>query len=249
MVTSKSKIRLFVAPGLVKGARFELGESQAHYLTHVMRARPGQEILVFNGRDGEWRAIAGETSKKTRAVEVADQTRAQEPDLGPWLAFAPLKKSPMDFIAAKATELGVSRLMAVFTENTAVGRVNTARLTANAVEAAEQCRRLTVPEVAEPVPLERLIDEWPRQRMLLVGDQTGETNPIYEALSGFRERRGAPQCGFMVGPEGGFTDPELDALYKLPFASLVGLGRRVLRAETAALSMLACWQAIVDSPR
>jgi len=237
----KPKIRLFVDAAL--GARAEVGvdAGQAHYLNHVMRLAPGDTVLAFNGRDGEWRARLKDTGKNHCALTIESQTRVQAVEPGPWLAFAPLKKTPMDFVATKATELGVSRLLPVFTCLTAARRVATARLRANAREAAEQCGRLSVPEVAEPVNLEALIAAWPGGRRLLVPDESGSGMPLGQALA--KEADG--DYAFMIGPEGGFTPDELDELRKLPIVTMVGLGPRILRADTAALAALACWQSLV----
>ncbi len=240
MPISKINIRLFVEAGLAEGARVDLSAAQAHYLGHVMRLGPGAPVVAFNGRDGEWRTRIESLEKNRGALAAEARTRPQHPEPGPWLAFAPLKKARTDFIAEKATELGASRLWPVFTRRTASIRVNPGRLRARAVEAAEQCGRLSVPEVAEPVDLERLIAQWPAGRRLLVLDETGQGEPIAAVLAA----PGADAaCGFLAGPEGGFEDAELDALDKLPFATRVGLGPRTLRAETAALAALACWQA------
>ncbi len=245
MPVPKCKIRLFVTDDLGVEKRLEPTSSQSHYLFNVMRVREADAVSLFNGRDGEWRALVTAGSGKKSYLRIIEQVRRQEPEVGPWLAFAPLKKTPMDFIAAKATELGVSRLIAVLTENTAVRRFNAERMRANATEAAEQCRRLSVPEIAGPVSLESLISQWPERKKLLVADETGGGVPIYDALANPDGR--IMDCGFLVGPEGGFTRSELDRLGKLPFAGMVGLGPLVLRAETAVLSMLACWRAAAEA--
>jgi 16S rRNA (uracil1498-N3)-methyltransferase len=247
MPHSKPKVRLFVDAALGAGAEVGLDAGQAHYLVRVMRLGPGDAVLVFNGRDGEWQAHINDTGTKRQALAIDSQTRRQAAEPGPWLAFAPLKKTPMDFVAVKATELGVSRLLPVFTQLTAARRVATARLRANAREAAEQCGRLSVPEVAGPVDLEALIAAWPGERRLLVPDESGGGVPLAQVLAKATDGDHA----FLIGPEGGFAPDELDALRKLPFVTAVGLGPRILRAETAALAALACWQALVgdwDTP-
>ncbi len=235
--------RLFVKAALAEGTSLELGPDQAHYARHVMRLGAGDTIFVFNGVDGEWRALIEDAGKGRCTLRLAGQTRPQVPEPGPWLAFAPLKKTAMDFVAVKATELGVSRLMPVFTLNTAATRVNVERLGANACEAAEQCGRLTVPEVADAVPLEELAAAWPEGRRLFLAAR--DAPPIADILAW----QGAGDCGFLVGPEGGFAPSELDAMRDKPFVSAVGLGPRVLRAETAALAALACLQALAGDWR
>ena len=251
MTPANPKIRLFVPDRLSAAAGVALSPGQAHYLGHVMRRAAGDGVLLFNGRDGEWSAEI-ETLKKGRCRAVARrQVRGQEAEQGPWLAFAPIKKAGTDLIVEKATELGASRLCPVFTRNTNVARVNRDRLQARAIEAAEQCQRLTVPEVAAPMTLRELTDGWPKKRRLLVLDETGAGTAIAVVLMGLRgdDRNAFQPCGFLSGPEGGFDAGELDALRKLDFVTTVGLGPRVLRAETATLSALACWQALLGAAR
>ena len=174
------------------------------------------------------------------------QFRRQDSTPGPWLAFAPVKKARTDFIVEKGTELGVSRLWPIFTRHTATQRVNTARLRATAIEAAEQCGRLSIPDVSDPSNLDRLMAEWPADRDLLVLDETGGGRPLAEVAA---EAGAGPPPGFLIGPEGGFARTELDELANRSFVTLVGLGPRILRAETAALSALACWQAVAGDWR
>jgi 16S rRNA (uracil1498-N3)-methyltransferase len=206
----------------------------------------GDEVLVFNGRDGEWRGRIEDLRKKGGALSLVERTRAQErsPDL--WLAFAPAKRGTPELVARAATELGVSALQPVTTRRTVVGRVNTERLRANAVEAAEQCGRLTVPAVLKPIALDTLLADWPADRRLMLCDETGGGVPIAQALSA--QDRAAPWA-VLVGPEGGFDPSELDVLGKQPIVTSVGLGPRILRAETAAIAALACWQALVGDWR
>lgn len=248
MSESKPSARIFTGGDLGPGLSVALERAQSHYLTHVMRLGEGDAVALFNGRDGEWRATVAGGGRHAVTLICESQTRPQRagPDL--WLAFAPLKKTPTDFLVEKATELGASRLIPVFTRHTAAERVKVERLRAQAVEAAEQCERLTVPEVAEPVTLERLLAGWPAERRLLVLDETGGGAPIAAALAEFRGGP-PPAHGFLIGPEGGFAANELDALRKLAFVTPVGVGPRILRAETAALAALSCWQALVGDWR
>jgi 16S rRNA (uracil1498-N3)-methyltransferase len=245
------KIRLFVPDRLSAAVRVALSRGQAHYVGHVMRLDAGDDLLLFNGRDGEWSAKIERLWKNQCQVAVLRQVRGQAAEEGPWLAFAPIKKAGTDLIVEKATELGASRLCPVFTRNTNTARVNCDRLRARANEAAEQCQRLTVPEVAAPATLRELTDGWPKERRLLVLDETGAGTPIADVLKGLRgnDRDATVPCGFLSGPEGGFDASELDALRKLDFVTTVGLGPRVLRAETATLSALACWQALLGTAR
>lgn len=234
--------RLYVDAPLAAGGMVALGQDQAHYLKNVLRLGPGEAVALFNGRDGEWRAEIASVAKKSADLAVLDRTRPQRPEPDVWLAFAPIKRARIDFTAQKATELGASLLWPVMTRHTMVDRVNVERLRANAVEAAEQSDRLTVPEVREPLKLDALIDAWPADRTLVLADETGGP-PIAEALAPFRDRTGS-KAGFLIGPEGGFAEPELDRLRNLPFVTPVSLGARLLRADTAALAVLAVWQAL-----
>ena len=241
--------RLFIEADLAAGVEAPLGEAQAHYLRHVMRREDGATLLLFNGRDGEWRASLSLHGKKAAVVRVETQTRVQaaEPDL--WLCFAPIKRARIDLVAEKATELGVARLQPVLTRHTAVERVNVERLRANAIEAAEQTERLTVPEVRAPLELGRLLDGWPTGRRLLMCDETGGGPPIVEALSALEPEAKSAPWAIMIGPEGGFAQAELEVLRRMKDVTAVGLGPRILRADTAALAALACWQALLGDWR
>ena len=241
-------MRLFIADDLGGGAAIALGREQSHYLANVMRADAGDRVALFNGRDGEWQSEITSLGERAADLRVTGRLRPQavEPDL--WLAFAPIRRGRIDFVAAKATELGVARLIPVMTARTQMTRINTGRLRANAVEAAEQCERLTVPHVSEPVPLTDLLTTWPADRRLLVGDETGGGQPIAEAAGDIATGANLP-CGVLVGPEGGFAADELDALGKLAFVTKVGLGPRVMRADTAAIAALSVIQAIAGDWR
>jgi 16S rRNA (uracil1498-N3)-methyltransferase len=236
------KLRLFVEAHLGAGASVIPSPAQAHYLLHVMRAREGDRILLFNGRDGEWRARVGDVGKRTCALIAETQTERQHEVPDVWLAFAPIKKTPADYVAQKATELGVRVLQPVLTRRTVARRVNLERLRANAVEAAEQSGRVSVPEVRELIPLDRLLAGWPGERRLLFCDEGGDAEPIAEALT--KARGGATAWGVLTGPEGGFDPEERAAIRACPFVLPVTLGPRIIRADTAALAALAVWQAI-----
>jgi 16S rRNA (uracil1498-N3)-methyltransferase len=234
------KIRLFVEAALGAGADATPDESQVHYLLHVMRAKPGDRVRLFNGRDGEWLArLDAVTKRSCRFVcetKLGEQTDV--PDL--WLLFAPIKKTPSDYVVQKATELGVRVLQPVITRRTIVGRVNGERMRANAIEAAEQSARLTVPEIREPQPLLQVLTQWPESRRLVFCDEGGDAAPLATALAGAVETSWA----ILTGPEGGFDPEERAAIRARSFASPVSLGRRILRADTAALAALAVWQSV-----
>jgi 16S rRNA (uracil1498-N3)-methyltransferase len=233
------KLRLYVEAGLSAGARVEPDDGQAHYLLHVMRAKAGDGVSLFNGRDGEWLAHVAEVSKRACMLvcdgHVAPQVEV--PDL--WLCFAPIKKTPADYVVQKATELGVRVLQPVLTRRTIVTRVNLERMHANAVEAAEQSGRLSVPETRAPLSFDKLLADWPKERRLIFCDEGGAPAMV-EAL---RSLADGPAAIF-TGPEGGFDPAEREALGVLSFVTPVSLGPRILRADTAALAALAIWQSV-----
>jgi 16S rRNA (uracil1498-N3)-methyltransferase len=228
-------IRLFVSAPLAEGTTVHATQGQAHYLGTVMRRGPDAPVRLFNGADGEWQARIA-TIKRDRAVlTVETQLRAQAAEPGPWLVFALLKRDATDLVAQKATELGVSALLPVTTERTNAERVNAARMSAIATEAAEQSERLTVPRVAPVQRLPDLLARWPAERRLFAAIERSNAIPL----------RPDPTPGvaaLLVGPEGGFSAAELDALRARPFVVPVSLGPRVLRAETASIAGLALLQ-------
>lgn len=240
--------RLHVASPLHEAATVAVSEAQAHYLRNVLRLGPGDELALFNGRDGEWRGRIETAGKKAATLTLVEQTRPQSEEPDVWLAFAPIKRARIDFVAQKATELGAALLWPVMTRRTMVDRVNLDRLTANAIEAAEQSDRLTIPEVREPEKLDRVLDLWPDDRPLILCDETHAGQPLAEALSG-DHLSSAGHVGFVIGPEGGFAEEELDRLRSLPFVTPVSLGPRLLRADTAALAVVAAWQTMVGDWR
>ncbi|HSK39128.1 MAG TPA: 16S rRNA (uracil(1498)-N(3))-methyltransferase [Arenibaculum sp.] len=232
--------RLYVEEPLAEGQVVGLGHERAHYLRTVLRLERGALVALFNGRDGEWLARIDGVGKGWCSLAVQHRTRGQDGAADLWLLFAPVKRTRIDFIAEKASELGCSVVWPVLTRHTDVARVNVDRLRANAVEAAEQCERLTVPELRGPERLDRVLGGWPQGRILFLCAEAGDARPVAEAMA---LHRNAP-AAVLVGPEGGFTQEELDGLRKLAFVVPVGLGPRILRADTAALAVLACWQAL-----
>ncbi|HWF65619.1 MAG TPA: 16S rRNA (uracil(1498)-N(3))-methyltransferase [Rhizomicrobium sp.] len=232
--------RLFVAVALEPGGTVTLDGGQSHYLLHVLRAKAGDRVLLFNGRDGEWQAEIAATAKRGVTVALRAQTAPQTEVPDVWLVFAPVKKTPSDYLVQKAVELGVRKLQPVFTRRTIVTRLNQERLKANAVEAAEQSARLTVPEIGEAMTLEKLLDNWPRERRIFFCDEGGNAKPLAQAA---REAEMGP-AAILTGPEGGFDPGERENLRGRAFVMPVTLGPRILRADTAALAALAIWQSV-----
>lgn len=239
-------VRLYVPSSLSAGACFELDPKQSHYLSQVMRLHEGDPLRLFNGHEGEWRALITQEpkGKKTGTIlQVEEKLREQEKEPDVWLCAAPLKKSYFDFMIMKATELGVAVIQPILTRRTQIRDVNTDHCRAVAIEAAEQSERLTLPEIREPVALEKLIETWPAKRLAILCAEHGEAHPIVHALSG--ALAGARETAAVVtGPEGGFLSEEIEKIKALPDALAVRLGPRILRADTAALAALTCWQAM-----
>ena len=214
-----------------------LDAAQAHYLSGVMRQVPGDEIAVFNGREGEWAARIVQAGKRGGQLETLAQTAPQRDPPDVWLIFAPIKKARTDFIVEKAAELGVARILPVQTDHTNSERIRQDRLQAHAVEAAEQCGGTFVPEVSDLVPLGRLLDGWDHARHILWAD---------EALAGpAATLAGLPRgpWAVLIGPEGGWSEAERARLSAMPCVTRISLGPRVLRADTAAVAALSLWQA------
>lgn len=236
--------RLFVAAPLALGAVLTLPAPASHYLAQVMRRVPGDVVRLFDGASGEWAARVVAVGKKAVEVRIEAPSAPQEavPDL--WLCAAPLKRGRIDWVAEKACELGVARLVPVLTRRTVVDRLNLERLRAHMVEAAEQCGRTALPELAEPVALAGLLRDWPLGRTLVFADETGGA-----AMPAAFARAPAP-AAILIGPEGGFTPDERAAIRAVPGAVAISLGPRVLRADTAAAVAVGVWQALVgDAPQ
>jgi len=238
-------VRLFVDASLSEHVRIALPRPQTHYLVHVMRARVGDNLFLFNGRDGEWRAVIAEIRKHACVVSCAEKIGPQVAVPDVWLVFAPIKKTPADYVVQKATELGARVLQPVLTRRTIVRRVNLDRMRANAIEASEQSGRTDVPEIRDAAEFGRLIEGWPAERKLLFCDEAGDAPPILDAL---RQAPAGPWA-ILAGPEGGFDPAERSRLRALPHVVPATLGARILRADTAALAALAIWQAALGDFR
>ncbi|TDI62579.1 MAG: 16S rRNA (uracil(1498)-N(3))-methyltransferase [Alphaproteobacteria bacterium] len=237
-----AKIRIFVANPLEVGGTVTLTGLKAHYVATVMCQKIGAHLLLFNGVDGEWLCRIETANKKEVLLAVRKNTRTQAPEPDLWLVFAPIKKGRIDYLAEKATELGVSRLIPVKTERTVVSRVKTSRLLANAQVAAEQCERLTVPTVSEMESLESLLANWPVGRNLLFCDEQKEDPSILEAL---KAQNPETPWGILIGPEGGFSEHERNLIRSFRYCIPTSIGPRVLRADTAAFAAISLWQAAI----
>jgi 16S rRNA (uracil1498-N3)-methyltransferase len=238
MNQAKPKIRLFVPTPYTAGQALPLEKAQAHYLGNVMRVTKGDAVAVFNGSDGEWLAEVTVAEKKAVTLTLKKQRTRQisTPDL--WLAFAPIKNKS-ELVVEKATELGVSKIMTVITRHCVVKSVNEEKLTAHAIEAAEQCERHDVPKLESHDGLQNLLGAWPEDRTLLYGDESGEGAPLKDLLGALPKGKYA----VLIGPEGGFAQEEHRMLAVAPFVKAFGMGPRILRADTAAVAALACVQA------
>jgi 16S rRNA (uracil1498-N3)-methyltransferase len=236
-----SSQRVFLDTALAAGVEVVCSSEQASYLRSVMRMDDGSGLLVFNGRDGEWRALLRHQGKRGAALHIVEQIRAQEggPDL--WYVFAPLKRSRLDYMVQKAVEMGASRLMPILTQHTVAERVNVDRMAANAIEAAEQCGVLRIAEVAEPVKLAALLQSWPDERALIFCDEGAPQTHTLHALAAIP--RGP--LAVLIGPEGGFSETERQLINGKPFAHAISLGPRIMRADTAAVAALAVVNAVL----
>jgi 16S rRNA (uracil1498-N3)-methyltransferase len=237
----KSLPRLFVRQPLNEGAAVELGAGHANYLGNVLRLKVGAELLLFDGSSGEWLARIAEAGKKRMSLAVERRTRDPEvmPDV--WLAFAPVKRAQTDWLVEKATELGAGRLIPVMTQRTVAERVRLDRLEAITIEAAEQCGRTVLPQIAEPQPLARFLETRDPARTLYFADERGGETAVEAFKPG--------PALLLTGPEGGFTDQERELVRAAPGSIAVSLGPRILRAETAALAALAAYMAVAGDWR
>ncbi|MEG6508737.1 16S rRNA (uracil(1498)-N(3))-methyltransferase [Methyloligella sp. 2.7D] len=237
--------RLFVKAQMRAGAEVECPAAQSHYLANVLRLKPGDNILLFNGEEGEWLGELISAGKSGARLRLVDQTRPQSagPDLH--YLFSPLKRARLDYMAQKATEMGVSRLQPVIMRHTVAERVRIDRLEANAVEAAEQCGVLRVPEVDEPVKLPKLLQNWNADRRIVFADeQAGGQSPLQSL-----EAIAPGPLALLIGPEGGFHEEERAMLLEKPFVHPISLGPRIMRADTAAVAALALVNAVLGDWR
>ena len=248
--------RLFLRARLTAGARVELDRGQQNYLVNVLRMGEGAELLVFNGRDGEWLARLARTEKRNIGLVVEAPARSQPPDPDLHYLFVPLKQARLDYMVEKAVEMGAGRLRPVLSQHAQVTRINRERMEANAIEAAEQCGLLSVPAIDEPIELRPLLDTWEgredRRRIIFCDEAEAGTDPL-SVLGAL-----VPSAlAVLIGPEGGFSREERQILRSRPFVTPISLGPRIMRADTAAVAALALvqatlgdWRGVADrSPR
>ncbi len=240
--------RLYVTGRLSPGSEFTVGRPQAHYLCHVLRLKRGDRILVFNGEDGEWRGRLAETGRHGVLLLIEERTRAQTAAGDLHYLFAPLKHERLDYMVQKAVDLGASRLAPVMTQHVQVSRINLERMRANAIEAAEQCGILNLPEIASPITFAQMLARRDARRLLVFCDEDAEVKDPVAALLEHRTQEKQP-LAVLIGPEGGFAEAERAALLKAPNVVRLALGPRILRADTAAVAALALVQTVLGDWR
>lgn len=238
----ETRQRLYCDAALFNGAELTLDRDQSHYLINVLRYQTGQDVLIFNGVDGEFRASISVADRKKAQLSCHEQTRPQDPMPNLTLVFAPIKKARIDFIAEKATELGVGRIQPVMTDFTQVSRVNTDRMAANAIEAAEQTGRTTIPSVDQPISLQNLLEDWPEGCHIIFCDEDYAGTASFAFHKQVASLNGP--AAILIGPEGGFSPRERDMIRGHKAAVPVSLGQNILRADTAMLAALSLWQGV-----
>lgn len=241
--------RLYVEAALAPGASVPLDRAQANYLGNVLRLPDGAKLLIFNGRDGEWRAALASSSRKSMSLTALTMVRPQETPCDLHYLFAPLKHARLDYMVQKAVEMGASLLRPVQTQHTQTTRLNAERMRANVIEAAEQCGILAVPEVAPLASLDTVLDGWPQDRGLIFCDEDAPIRDPIEALHAVQKADGSRPLGLLIGPEGGFDAREREKLLSLPQTIRLSLGPRILRADTAGVAAMALVQAALGDWR
>lgn len=242
--------RIFVPAALGTGAEVALDRDQANYLINVLRLSKDDGVLLFNGRDGEWQAVLTGTGKRSLSAAVGERAREQPQPLDLHFLYAPLKHARLDYTVQKAVEMGVSRLQPVLTQHTQVARLNLDRMRANAIEAAQQCGVLTLPEIMEPVSFKAMTSSIEADRLLIFCDEDAEVTDPVAALAAKRPANGQLlPLAVVIGPEGGFSQDERDVLGKRENSVRLSLGPRILRADTAAVAALALVQAVLGDWR
>ncbi len=240
MKTTKT-IRLYVDSKINISDNCVLSANKSHYLSNVMRCKEGDYIYCFNERDGEFLSEIIVIDKKRTVILPKKQTKKYSKEVDLWLLFAPLKKDSTDFVIEKATELGVSKIIPVITKYTNCDKVKTERFVTQAIEASEQCERLSVPSINDTIKLKDILEAWDSERSLFFMNERRASLPIVDAFS----KNSSKSVAILIGPEGGFSDEEAKFIESFPFVKSVNMGSRILRAETAVVSALSIWQACV----
>lgn len=233
--------RLFIDTPLSIGTVYEAGKEQFNYLVNVLRFEEGDAVLVFNGRDGEWRAELSFPSKKRLHLTATEQTRPQPAPYDLHYLFAPLKVGRLDYLVQKAVEMGAGLLQPVMTQHVQGKITSMDRVRANVIEAAEQCGVLGIPQVTEPRKLDDVLGSWPEDRRIIFCDEGDAGQNPLPVLAGVKERK----LALLIGPEGGFSDAERTLLRSCDFVTAIPLGPRILRADTAAVAAMAVIQATI----
>ncbi len=233
--------RLYCDYPLHLGAEIHCAADQSNYLINTLRLGAGDEILVFNGKDGEWLTEIARVAKRSCTLVAKEQVREQAGGADIAYYFAPLKRARLDYMVQKATEMGVAKMQPVMTAHTVPSRVNLERMQANVIEAAEQCGILRVPTVHAPEKLSRVVSDWDMDRTLIFADEAAE---IASPIAALQDARNRP-CALIVGPEGGFSEAERDLLLKQPFTLRISLGPRIMRADTAAVAAMTLINAVI----
>jgi 16S rRNA (uracil1498-N3)-methyltransferase len=237
--------RIYVAPDLAAGGSIALEKDQSLHIAAVLRKAVGDEVVLFNGRDGSWLCRLTSDAKKSVVLDVVEQATPQTPKSDLWYGFAPLKSERLDYVIQKAVEMGAGTIQPVITRYTQVSRLKHDKLVANAIGAAEQCEVLTVPDVAEEASLDKILSTWPEDRRLILADETAVSSSPVETLTALRGQK----VGLLIGPEGGFSDDERERMRAMPQMVGISLGPRILRADTAAVAALAVIQATIGDWR
>jgi 16S rRNA (uracil1498-N3)-methyltransferase len=238
---SEPKIRLYVKDNIAKSELIDIDFQQVHYLRNVMRQTAGQQVSIFNGRDGMWRAEIVEISRNSGVLTPVEKLIEQESVQDIWLLFSPVKRTRTDMIIEKATELGVKEIHPILTKYTILKRVSVDKFESTAIEAAEQSRRLSIPKIYDIKSLKDTLSVWDTNRNLYYLDFSDKSVPIAKSL--LNEEKGKP-CAFIIGPEGGFAPEDRELFESYDFCKPISVGPRILRAETAVISAIACWQSI-----
>ncbi|HPF47338.1 MAG TPA: 16S rRNA (uracil(1498)-N(3))-methyltransferase [Emcibacteraceae bacterium] len=239
MSNKKPKIRLYLDDQFKSGTVFLIEENQGHYLVNVMRVKLGDNVIIFNGIDGEWLAEITKVGKGKAKITIREKITDQKSDPDLWYLFAPVKKARVDYMVQKATELGVSRIIPVLTERTNLDKIKFDKLLANSIEAAEQCGRMTVPQIDDLTELDKILDNWPKDRGLIFCDEAGEAIPMQHVKPSF------DKWSILIGPEGGFSPQEREMIRAHQNTIAITLGPRILRADTAAVAALSLWQSFL----